>query len=99
MTNKTQSKTLKDFTPQDFKQWKEEGFSKIFFDYLDKKAEDLKALAQVDFISWVPMTPERLKIYENRQAYFRCLAEILSVDFESIDDYYKALEDRENDKI
>lgn len=94
-----QSKMLKNYTKQDFNQWKNDGFSKIFFDFLQKKAEDIKQLTLDDFVTWTPMDDKKRKIYENRQAFFRCILEILETDFDSIDEYYKGLEEGENDKI
>lgn len=101
MTEQTPtSKMLKNYTKQDFKQWKEDGFSKIFFKFLKDKSEDIKQMVVDDFSSWSPMNIEKLKIYENRQAFFRCILEILETDFESIDEYYKAIEeDSENGSI
>ena len=92
-----QSKTLKNYTQQDFRQWKEDGFSKIFFKFLKDKSEDIKKMVVDDFSSWAPMSGEKLKIYENRQAFYRCLIEVLETDFESIDDYYKAIEEENED--
>lgn len=92
------SKMLSNYNEKDFKQWKEDGFTKTFFDFLSDKASDIEKLVMADFASWTQMSPEKLKIYENRQAFYRCLLEILDVDFQSIVEYYKCLE-QQNDEL
>lgn len=83
---------LKDYTPQDFQQWKNSGLTQIFFQYLTDKNKDIQNLVLADFNGWQPLKPET---YTNRQAFAACLREVCDMDLQSMIEYYEGKE--END--
>lgn len=85
---------LKDYTSQDFKQWKESGLTKIFFEYLKDKSKDIDNLILAEFHGATPMDETHRQIYERRQAISNCLNDINAMNLQSMIDYY---EGKDND--
>ncbi len=85
---------LKDYTPQDFKQWKDSGITKVFFQYLRDKSKDIDDLVLAQFHGGSFMDDTKRRLYERQQAFSACLNDIDAMDLQSMIDYY---EGKDND--
>ena len=88
---------LKDYTPQDFKQWKDSGITKVFFQYLRDKSKDIDDLVLAQFHGGRFMDDAERRLYERQQAFSACLNDIDAMDLQSIIDYYEGKEGKDND--
>ena len=85
------SQMLKEYKPQDFKQWKESGLTKLFFQYLQDKNEDIRQMVLADFDGW-SINSEKLPILERRQTFSACLRDVINVELEDLQEYYEGKE-------
>lgn len=78
---------LKEYNPQDFKDWKKTGLAEILFAYLKDKKEELRQYVLNEF-DGCAISESNLADIKLRQAFASCLGAIESLTFEDIKEYY-----------
>ena len=83
---------LKDYSPKDFEAWKNSGLTKIFFNYLKDKNEDIRNMVMADFDGWA-INAEKLPLVERRQTFSACLRDVMDVELNDMIEYYEGKAD------